>query len=824
MNLPVHSISQITILTPPVPGFKRRLAASELRRGLLQLGSARRITVGELPGPTAEADELRFVLLTGASSGEAYEIAVTQEGAATVTITGAGEQALLYGIFDWLERQGAYFSVDGDLYPIEPPEALVLPDAGRPWRGSPRFATRGLLPWPDFLNCITVYNREDFRAYLEAMLRMRFNTLGIHVYGQKDKWAESFLSFEYGGIGYTAFTDTTATDRWGYLPQRTSRYGMSAAQYFDADVFGSDATRDARNPWEAAELAQALWREAFAYAEQLGIRTGVGFEPYQLPDEIFRATPPEVRQELEFRFPVPGGEDHISKFTFVDPKSRTARYILETRLAQLMEAYPSVSYVYLWEDEFVNWVSQSQNVETPMEPFKHAHDFLRRHAPDKRLVIAGWGGVARNFERFHRHLPGDIVFAALSDMLGWDPIHEVFGKLEDRERWPIPWIEDDPSMWFPQLQSHRFERDLKLAEGYGCQGVLGIHWRHRIIEPVAGYLAHRTWADMTASDDYQAYARTQARGARAGSLAALFDDIDTNRRFLCTWTGRFQPDGHIERQEFAGDYSEAFLPERNYVITDAFVSRQAQAIEALRGLVDSATSLLERERLSYWYGQSRFLDPYARAWKVGQKLTRLIADQYARKQRDEAEAAASVIHAEGVPLWIELLGYVREAVLAFQHTIATRNDQGMLASVHNKFVRIATFRMGESLLEFLDELPPEAEAARSAALAPDAELQAAVFIPTRPTRLSPGESVLITAVAPGVHEPCTVVLHWRPIGTAGWRSAGMQRVGRRTFALELTMPLDADAGLEYYVTGAFSSAPTPVMRRAPVEGAYLISV
>lgn len=823
MKIPAPSIRQVTILTPPTPTFKQRLAASELRRGLLQLGCTPRITVGELPGATPADGELRFILLPGASDAETYRIAVAEGGAATITLAGAGDQAMLYAVFDFLERQGAYFSVDGELYPIDPPAALTLPDAGRPWEAGPRFAARGLLPWPDFLNCITVYNREDFRAYLEAMLRMRFNTLGIHVYGQRDKWAESFLSFEYGGVGHAAFTDTTATDRWGYLPQRTSRYGMSAAQYFDAEVFGSDATRNAHDPWEAAELAQALWREAFAYAEQLGIRTGVGFEPYQLPDEILRATPREVRQELEFRMPIPGGGEHVARFTRVDPNSRTARYILETRLAQLLEAYPSVRYVYLWEDEFTNWVSQSQHVETPVEPFRQAHDFLRRHAPDKRLVIAGWGGVARNFERFHRQLPGDIIFTALSDMLGWDPIHEVFGKLEDRERWPIPWIEDDPSMWFPQLQSRRFERDMKLAENYGCQGILGIHWRHRIIEPVAGYLAHRTWADVAAHDDYAAYARTQASGARAASLAALFDDIDQNRRFLCTWTGRYQPDGHIERQEFAGDYSEAFLPERNYTIADEFIAGQAEAINALGRLLSEATSALERERLGYWYGQSKFLDPYTRAWKVGQVLARLVEAQYARKQQGEAEAAAAVIRSEGVPLWIELLGYVREAVLAFQRTVATRNDLGMLASVHNKFVRIAAFRMGESLREFLGELPPEAEAARSAALAPDSELQAAVFIPTRPTRLSPGETVPITAVAPGARELGAVALHWRAIGARAWRSAEMSLVGRRTYALELTMPPGADAGIEYYVTATFAGAPAPVVCRAPVEGVYRIT-
>jgi hypothetical protein len=156
------------------------------------------------------------------------------------------------------------------------------------------------VPWPDFLNCVTIYNREDWRAYLEAMVRMRFNTLGVHVYD-----AESFLSFEYAGAGHLAFADTTATNRAGYLPERTSRYGMGAADFFADDVFGSEATTQARSCWEAEEFAQQLWGEAFRYAKQLGIRTGVGFEPYQIPEEIYRAIP-RKRTSLHLTPRVPG--------------------------------------------------------------------------------------------------------------------------------------------------------------------------------------------------------------------------------------------------------------------------------------------------------------------------------------------------------------------------------------------------------------------------------------------------------------------------------------------------------------------------------------
>ena len=162
---------------------------------------------------------------------------------------------------------------------------------------------------------------------------------------------------------------------------------------------------------------------------------GVGFEPYKIPDEIFRATPPEARVAADSKIPGPR----------IDPESVTAKDILEARLASLLEAYPMVDYVWLWEDEGMSWASQKANVPLSVTPFKQAYDFLKRHAPEKRLVISGWGGVVRHFAQFHKALPEDIVFSSLSDNLGWDPVSEEYAKLEGRERWPIPWLEDDPA-------------------------------------------------------------------------------------------------------------------------------------------------------------------------------------------------------------------------------------------------------------------------------------------------------------------------------------------------------------------------------------------
>ena len=207
MDVTLGQDQKAWILAPAEAGFQERLASKELARGLRKLGLARPPI--EAAGSAAEpaAEDIVFTLRVDKrafKNTEAYEIhqeASTGNGT-RLRLTGATPQAVLYAVFDFLERQGAFFGLDGDSYPLKPAQNLNLPPANRPWQARPRFKTRGLLPWPDFLNCITVYNREEHRAYLEAMLRMRFNTLGIHVYSGAKQWTESFLSFEYAGVGH----------------------------------------------------------------------------------------------------------------------------------------------------------------------------------------------------------------------------------------------------------------------------------------------------------------------------------------------------------------------------------------------------------------------------------------------------------------------------------------------------------------------------------------------------------------------------------------------------------------------------------------------
>ncbi len=780
-------------------GFRRRMASRELLRGLVALFSGSEVRI-DTAAPAAGDAVLTLAVEPGAFRGtEEYAIQASSGGA---TLKAAGEQALLYAVFEFLERQGAFFGIDGASYPFDPTPALVIPAAGAEWRGVPRFAVRGLLPWPDFLNCITVYNDEDFRAYFEAMVRMRFNTFGMHVYTGAAQWTESYLSFEFGGAGHLSYLDTSATNRWGYLPERTSRFGMGGADYYDSEVFGSDATRFSRDPWEQAEKARHLLRLSFEHGARLGLATGIGFEPYQIPDEIFRALPPEVRSTDSKKTP---------RF---DIESQTAKDLLEVRLGQLLEAYPSVDYVWLWEDETMNWESRKSGIPLSTTPFAQAHAFLKRNAPKKRLVLAGWGGVARHFEHFHKALPEDVIFTCLSDTLGWDPVHEVFGKLEGRERWPIPWLEDDPAMWQPQFHVHRFERDLNLAHQYGCQGLLGIHWRHRIVDPTAGFQARFSWQDRPSpADYYKAYAHTQAAGERGPKLGRLLDEIDRKRSILCTYGGE-GTNGHAIERQFSGDYSEAFEFWRNFAPDPAVMESQKQAAASLRALADQARTPAEKERLEYLTRFVEFLVPYSDAWTLAQRLHMVVKAAAELKKNGDAAGAKAKVLAEGVPVWLELAPKVRSVMLLFQSIVANRNDQGQLASMQNKLVRLSLVRLRLSMKEYLGELPAEVEQLYARVIAPDPAAKSRIIVPTRPTLLSKGEQVRLLIVIPGAQKAAGVTLHTRLCGRE-WTARPAKLLGRKTYEAMLGPFPTAPEMVEYYVTADAGTAKLVAPLTAP---------
>lgn len=769
---------------------KTRLAVQELRAGLLSLRLADEISEGNAKGSLVLTLRLDSRLV-----GEAYEIAAAENGA---IISGGQEQALLYGVFDFLEQQGILYGIDGTVVPVDLPQTLNLPTLGAAWKMRPEFATRGLIPWPDFLNCISIYNDEDFKAYFAAMLRMRMNMFGMHVYTGGAP-VESYLSFDFAGAGHQAELENTTTTGWGYLPQRTSTYKQGAAQYFAGETFGADAQIQSRDMWEVADRTTAMLRSGFEFARSLGIKTGIGFEPYVNPPGITSALPPEAAK---------------AKGGLIE--SRTGRLLLERRLADLLERYPSVDNVWLWEDETTNWNSRNSNIPLSVTPFMQAYEFLKRHAPEKRLVLGGWGGITRNFKSLHERLPEDIIFSALNDSLGWDPVHEAFGDLGGRERWPIPWLEDDPSMWLPQFRASQVEVDMKQASALGCQGMLGIHWRHRIVDPTATYFSRRAWSPgLSPVEHYGHYASTQASGKRVAELTTLLNDCDTGRAIVSTFTGDRDKEGFAVVNGLTPDYEEGFVYWK-YRPDAKALPIQRDTAARFKALADTAETPLETERLGYFSGFVALMVPYCDAAEQAWQLDAVLKKAIELREADKEPEAKRLVLQKGVPLWLHIAPEIRQTLLDYQSIVSTRNDLGQLASMQNKAVRMALERLRLSVQEFAGELP-EMDRAYAAAIAPAQNPAPRLFLPTRLSLLTQNEKMRLFIMAPDSPAESAISLNWRVQGARGWNRVRARHEGRSVYSAELGPFTAKQKAIEYTVSmtaGAQTLTSPPQVDRA----------
>ncbi|HHI68098.1 MAG TPA: hypothetical protein ENJ97_02100 [Planctomycetes bacterium] len=77
--------------------------------------------------------------------------------------------------------------------------------------------------------------------------------------------------------------------------------------------------------------------------------------------------------------------------------------------------------------------------------------------------------------------------------MGFSFLEPAFSLVQGREKWAIPWMEDDPALTAPQLWVGRTRRDAADALGRGCTGLFGIHWRTRPLGPNMAALARAAW-------------------------------------------------------------------------------------------------------------------------------------------------------------------------------------------------------------------------------------------------------------------------------------------------------------------------------------------
>ena len=496
---------EAVILSPAGSSLQERLAATELRRYLylrmdelvpvaaldsLPEGKKKGILIAVKGGPSlASVLDETMKKAVDALGDEDFLIKTTSSpDRSLVVIAGGGPTGALYGAYRYIEEGlGVRFYMHGD----------VVPDGKLPFRipevnlqGKPLFRLRGIQPFHDFPEGPDWWNAEEYKAVLAQLPKMGMNFFALHTYPEGNPNAEPTVWIGRPSAvgpdgkvlaGYPSSWQNTLRGNWGYESKRTGDFPYGADQLFEADDYGAEVMKGVMPEPKTPEDATALFDRAgrmlgdvFGYAAKLGVQTCLGTE-----------TPLTVPAWIQNGLRADGLSPQ-------DPK------VVKELYKGMFERLTKVSkpdYYWFWTTESWTWSDASRTqVKAVVDDLGLAVQAVKDLNAPFRLATCGWVlGPPSDRILFDRVLPKEISLSCINREVGKAPVDTNFAKIGGRSKWAIPWLEDDPSLTSPQLWGGRMRKDAADALAYGCDGLLGIHWRTRILSANVQALARAAW-------------------------------------------------------------------------------------------------------------------------------------------------------------------------------------------------------------------------------------------------------------------------------------------------------------------------------------------
>jgi len=724
------------------------------------------------------------------------------EGRPILVVT--GRQSLLYAAYRFAEHLGVRFYLHGDVVPDKqiPLEMPILNETGKPL-----FALRGIQPFHDFPEGPDWWSRDGYKAIIGQLPKMGMNFFGLHTYPEGGvgpeplTWigpAEEIAPDGKVKASYPSrhFTAGNVTGAWGYQPGKTGDYVYGAAELFDRDDYGADYMRDTC-PWNkmSPEQCNALFDrmgeflgDVFTFAHRVGVKTCIGTEtPLTVP------TP--VKQRLRAAGKNPA-----------DPV--VVQQLYEGMFQRIAKVHP-LDYYWLWTPEGWTWGAVSQpQIDATMADFRAALAAAKAVKAPFTLATCGWVlGPPQSPALFDDLLPKDMPMSCINRTVGNTPVEPGFAKVTGRPKWAIPWMEDDPGLTQPQLWAGRMRRDAADALKYGCTGLMGIHWRTRILAPNVSALAKAAWdqsgwkgeakaaADgksqfSPVEDFYADWARAEFGPEAAEPIAAIFTRLDGHLPRPADWVtgpGSIKPDNRSWES-----YMVLGVAQKDYAFVDE--------LAAFRPRIVGAGNL---ERFDYWLNTFRYMRSMGEVRCVWARYNEALGKVKAEK---DPTARKKLVHELALParkILVAAFGELHKHLLA---TVSNPGEMGNVCNWQQQTLPVMLTGPGQELAKLLGEdLPADAMPAKQYAGEPR------LFVPEVRTGIVAGEGLKLTVIVLGrefnSHPNSPVIvgaktettdLYWRLLGTGEYAKVPLTHVARGTYSVALPAEAVKD-DFEYYV-------------------------
>lgn len=559
------------------------------------------------------------------------------------------------------------------------------------------FEIRGVLPWHNFLSGPSAWNLEDYERYLDDCAEKGINFIGFHNYtGGGERYApyvEPMIKIAYKGLLPAATLDHSLTARWGYLPGKVSDFAFGTSRLFDlppgAEAFGADVAVLPDTPGEHYEAVQNMMKQVVDMAHERGMQVAMGFEFGVLPPEYFSLN--SGSGAFYWR-----GEANMVP----NPAHPLAIKLMQVTIGDILETYPDIDWISLWlnEHSFLgvdveealkdtafqavyrqheSLFEEASRDETAkfigvwsLEYIRLAFEYIKRKAPEVKVVIGGWGGgnqLPLILKGLDRGLPGEIVFSLLNPGLGSSPQPDFLKEIAAGRRvWAVPWLEGDHQLWHYQPRVQLMRDHVKLAREQRLDGVIAIHWRTEETR-----LNFETFARFARDPDdpvspealYKGFLEENCGEAAAAKLTGLFLKADTSG-----W-----------RRQLSSPEYFAYTPRWGRMDEEAR-ARTQELIDAIKGVLSMTGDPGHKENLNWFLQTFRFeklLD------KVGRRIepARRLKDVFIRSGQDpdvlDPRALAEAKEAfEQAP--------AEELFATFASKVRSRGELGELSSLNQK--------------------------------------------------------------------------------------------------------------------------------------------
>jgi len=785
--------AKIVVVVPENAGKTEWLAAKETRKYIYLRSD--QLPVIEISGTDSPVRSKIILSVDTQLNSEEFRLKTDLNGnPKSLMITGGSPQALLYGVYEFAEQIGIRFYLHGDVIPDKKIEFL-LPDLDI--HKKPLFRIRGILPFHDFPEGPDWWNENDYKAIIAQLPKMKMNFIGFHTYpwrtgfnGEGPKaeplvWMGKEKEVNDDGTVTTAYPVLhfhTSDSTWGYHPANTSDFLAGSGQLFETDNFGPDYMKGL-SPWPHSEEENirifnesgSLCSKAFVLARILGVKTCVGTE-----------TPLIIPEPLKNRYGIKTGSEKEVKELYMGIFNR------------IQKTYP-LDYYWLWTPEGWTWSGVEDKVVKETEKdIQIAYEALQETGSAFTLATCGWVlGPPKDRAQFDRTLPGDIAFSCINRGVGYTPVEKGFSEVKSRSKWSIPWMEDDPALLTAQFWAGRIRKDALDSWKYGCDGLLGIHWRTRILGPTVSSLAKAAWEcdpydlqtegrDLPVDDFYNDWIESEF-GINDPELAKIFISLDSK--------GVESKEGHKGDAPLnASDWifgPGAIMTNRDRADIQERIGRYdfLPKLEAFRSKVSGTGNL---ERFDYWLNVLKFNKAVLETALLQVELNLSVDNM--KKVADEVKRL-EIAKTTALPKRIELAAkwyHMNNILLSF---VTTNGELGTIANLEMHNIRKNGNLTGndEYLKSVLKSALPE-----NAIIPTGYSGVTRVIVTTNQSILQNGEDFYLRIRVLSETDNLSGLLYYRPLGTKKYISAELKLIGSHVFDIRLPSEMIPD-DFEYYI-------------------------